>query len=159
MVRRSSRCQAGLLGGQNSSCSALPAPSSMTGIPLSADCGLPVPGYRVGRVMVLDTPDTVDGCRHGSWRGVHFLLGPKEGILRSVLTTNLTLSVLFFFFSVSVASSCLSVSHFLKGRSETTPRTKLGLSALPLSLQPALAWLLTISQAHLALLGGFCLLL
>ena len=35
-----------------------------------------------------------------------------------VFATNLSLSVLFFFlFSVSVASSCFSVFHFLKGRS------------------------------------------
>lgn len=42
----------------------------------------------------------------------------RKHIQGSVPTTNLSLSVLFFF-SVFVASSCFSVSHFLKGRSET----------------------------------------
>ena len=53
-------------------------------------------------------------CRCGS-----LSRGPKAGMSWVlVFATNLSLSVLFFFlFSVSVASSCFSVFHFLKGRS------------------------------------------
>lgn len=70
--------------------------------------------------------------------------GPKAGMSWVlVLATNLSLSVLFFFlFSMSVASSCFSVFHFLKGRSGNRVSTPgFSLSSGPAACSSSQGWL------------------
>lgn len=107
--------QAGLAGSLWG-CSCCPALSS--GLP----CWWPHPehghlGSQPGEglcVLRHQRPLLCPRCRCGS-----LSCGPKAGVSWVlVLATNLSLSVLFFcLFSMSIASSCFSVFHFLKGRS------------------------------------------